>query len=95
MIHHESSNQPPEIDRNMTTPAKTKKARQPAAPNAKAVVLTAEEAKTRLHERGTTLKAWAQANGYPYGTVSQVVRGINRGTFGMGHRIAVALGMKR
>ena len=79
----------------MSTPAKTQKARQPAKPQTSAALLTAEEAKTRLHERGTTLKAWAESNGYPYGTVSQVVRDINRGTYGMGHRIAVALGMKR
>jgi gp16 family phage-associated protein len=79
----------------MSTPAKAPKARQPAKPQTSGSLLTAEEAKTRLHERGTTLKAWAEANGYPYATVSQVVRGINRGTYGMGHRIAIALGMKR
>lgn len=56
--------------------------------------LTSEEVKTRLREQGTTLKAWAAARGYPYETVSQVVRGINRGTFGMGHRIACELGLK-
>lgn len=56
--------------------------------------LSAEEVKTRLREQGTTLKAWAEKRGYPYGTVSQVVRGINRATFGVGHRIAVELGLK-
>lgn len=58
------------------------------------VVLSGEEVKTRLRERGTTLKAWAAENGYPYATVSHVVRGINRASFGIGHRIAIALGMK-
>ena len=57
-------------------------------------MLTADEVKTRLRERGLTLKSWAESNKFPYATVSQVVRGVNRGTFGMGHRIAVALGMK-
>jgi len=57
--------------------------------------VTAAEVKTRLREQhGLTLKSWAKQNGYPYDTVSCVVRGINRATYGMGHRIAVALGMK-
>lgn len=57
--------------------------------------LTAAEVKTQLRERGETLKSWAEKKGYPYDTVSQVVRGVNRATFGMGHRIAVELGLKR
>ena len=56
--------------------------------------LSAAEVKTRLRERGLTLKQWAEKRGYPYDTVSCVVRGINRGTYGMGHRIAVELGLK-
>lgn len=56
--------------------------------------LSAAEVKTRLRERGLTLKGWAEKRGYPYDTVSCVVRGINRGTYGMGHRIAVELGLK-
>lgn len=58
-------------------------------------VLSSDEVKTRLHERGETLKSWAEKHKFPYATVSQVVRGVNRGSFGMGHRIAVALGLKR
>lgn len=56
--------------------------------------LTPEEVKTRLREQGVTLKQWAKANGYAYDTVSCVVRGVHRATYGMGHRIAVQLGMK-
>lgn len=56
--------------------------------------LSAEEVKTRLHEQGTTLKEWSRRHGFCYDTVSTVVRGINRATYGQGHRIAVALGMK-
>lgn len=52
-------------------------------------------AKTRLREQGLTLKDWAKQNGFKYATVSQVVRGVNRGTFGDGYRIAVALGLRR
>lgn len=57
-------------------------------------VLSPEEVKTRLRERGLTLKQWAEQNKYPYDTVSCVVRGVNRGTFGLGYRIAVELGLK-
>lgn len=58
--------------------------------------LTAEEVKSRLRElHQLTLKEWSMRAGYPYGTVSNVVRGINRATYGLGHRIAVDLGMKR
>lgn len=58
-------------------------------------VISGDEVKTRLREKGMTLKEWAKKRGYPYDTVSCVVRGINRGTYGMGHRIAVELGLKR
>jgi gp16 family phage-associated protein len=57
-------------------------------------VLTPEEVKTRLSEDGKSLRQWAKEKGYPYQTVSQVVRGVNRGSYGMGYRIAVELGLK-
>lgn len=58
--------------------------------------LSAAEVKTRLREQqGLTLKAWAAKHKFPYDTVSCVVRGINRGTYGIGHRIAIQLGMKQ
>lgn len=62
--------------------------------NAVVTCLTADEVKTQLKEKGITVKAWAQANGYRYSTVSAVLRGINRGTYGAGHRIATKLGLK-
>lgn len=67
----------------------------PKPSNAGGHLLSGAEVKTRLHERKETLKSWALKNGYSYSTVSDVVRGKNRGTFGAGHRIAIALGMKR
>jgi len=57
-------------------------------------LLSGAEVKTRLHERGETLKSWASRHKFSYGTVSDVVRGKNLATYGAGHRIAVALGMK-
>lgn len=65
-------------------------------PRNAASVVSGDEVKTRLRERdGLTLKAWAKNHGYPYDTVSCVVRGINKATYGLGHRIAIELGMKR
>lgn len=58
-------------------------------------VLSAQEVKTRLREQGKTLKQWAQENGFQYRAVSNVVRGVSRANYGIGHRIAVALGMKQ
>ncbi|MES1977529.1 MAG: DNA-binding protein [Pseudomonadota bacterium] len=57
--------------------------------------LSAAEVKTQLQERGVTLKDWAEGNGYAYDTVSCVVRGVHRASYGVGHRIAVQLGMKK
>jgi len=74
----------------------------PVAPKAGAIratekktVLSGDEVKTRLRERGETLKSWSTKHGFPYQTVSDVVRGKSRASYGLGHRIAIALGMKR
>lgn len=56
--------------------------------------LSAGEVKTRLHEQGVTLKEWSRANDFAYDTVSCVVRGVHKATYGVGHRIASMLGMK-
>lgn len=56
--------------------------------------LTSSQVKTKLRDQGVTLKEWAEANGFAYDTVSCVVRGVHRATYGEGHRIAVQLGMK-
>lgn len=77
---------------------KSMNARRQAKPSPQRVsgfrAKTGAEVKTSLHERGMTVKAWAEKNGFPYATVSHVLRGVNRGTYGMGYRIAVALGMR-
>ncbi|WP_080966609.1 hypothetical protein [Variovorax paradoxus] len=56
--------------------------------------LSAGEVKTQLHEQDVTLKEWSVANNFAYDTVSCVVRGVHKATYGVGHRIAVMLGMK-
>jgi len=56
--------------------------------------LSGTQAKDRLYSRGLTLQQFAKDNGFNYRTVSEVIRGVNKGLYGEGHRVAVALGMK-
>ncbi|HCY15599.1 MAG: DNA-binding protein [Curvibacter sp. GWA2_64_110] len=55
---------------------------------------TPEEAKRDLQSKGITLSEFAKKKGFKYRTVSEVVRGVNKGLYGEGHRVAVALGIK-
>ena len=57
-------------------------------------VLTGEEAKARVYSMGMTLGEFAKKNGLPYRIVSEVIRGVNKGLYGAGHKAAKALGMK-
>jgi gp16 family phage-associated protein len=54
-----------------------------------------QKAKQKLHSQGSSLREWAEKNGYPYRLVSDVVRGVNRGTYGKGHDVARKLGMTK
>ena len=56
---------------------------------------TPQEAKHMLQKMGITLKQFAAMHGFDYRTVSEVVRGVNKGLYGEGHRVAVAFGLKR
>ena len=55
---------------------------------------TPQEAKQMLQRQGITLRRFAEVNEFDYRTVSEVVRGVNKGLYGEGHRIAVAFGLK-
>ena len=55
---------------------------------------TPQEAKRLLQDMGITLKQFAVMHGFDYRTVSEVVRGVNKGLYGEGHRVAVAFGLK-
>lgn len=55
---------------------------------------TPEAAKRALYSKGVTLRQFASANKFTYRTVSEVIRGVNKGLYGEGHRVAVALGLK-
>ena len=57
--------------------------------------LTGDEAKQRVYGRGMTLKEFSTKAGVSYRVLSEVIRGVNKGLYGEGHRAAVALGMKR
>lgn len=57
--------------------------------------LSPEQAKAKVYEKGMTLREFAKRNRLNYRTVSEVIRGVNKGLFGEGHKAAVALGMKR
>lgn len=56
---------------------------------------TAQEGKQLLQAKGFTLKQFADSNGLDYRTVSEVVRGVNKGLHGKGHKVAMAFGIKR
>jgi gp16 family phage-associated protein len=56
---------------------------------------TGQEAKEQLQAHGVTLRQFAASKGFDYRTVSEVVRGVNKGLYGEGHKVAVAFGMKK
>jgi gp16 family phage-associated protein len=58
-------------------------------------LLTADQARESLSERGISIAEFARQNGLSYGTVYQVLSGLKKGRFGDAHRAAVLLGMKR
>lgn len=53
----------------------------------------ANQIKHSLRQQGYTLKSWAEANGFKYRDVSEVIRGVRRGNYGVGRDIRVKLGL--
>lgn len=51
----------------------------------------ANDIKQRLYQKKLTVKQWAASNGYQYHTVSNVLRGVNKATFGAGREVAEKL----
>ena len=49
--------------------------------------------KHRLRQQGMTLKSWAEAHHFKYRDVSDVLRGVRRGHYGVGRDIYFALGL--
>lgn len=58
-------------------------------------LLTAREARNWFYDEGISMTDWAREHGFPRQAVYAVLSGRSRCTRGRGHRIAVALGMKR
>lgn len=58
------------------------------------MAITAEQTKKNLRQKGMTIKAWAEMNGFQISSVRAVLSGHNQGNYGESHKIAVALGMK-
>ncbi len=44
-----------------------------------------------LRKQGHTLKSWAETHGFKYRDVSDVVRGVRRGNYGVGRDICLRL----
>jgi len=63
-------------------------------PRAEAAGISPDSAKQALYAKGITLKEFATRHGFKYRTVSEVVRGVNKGLYGEGHKVAVKLGIK-
>lgn len=57
--------------------------------------MTPQQAKEKLRQQGITARQFADQNGLSPTTVYLVLRGVNKGNFGEGHRAAVALGIKK
>lgn len=53
----------------------------------------ANQIKHDLRKQGHTLKSWSEANGFKYRDVSEVIRGIRRGNYGIGRDIRTKLGL--
>ena len=54
---------------------------------------TPNQIKHRLRKQGLTLKSFAETNGFKYRTVSDVVRGLRKGSFGEGREVRLKLGL--
>ncbi|MCZ4065627.1 DNA-binding protein [Oxalobacter aliiformigenes] len=58
------------------------------------MALTHQQIKQKLRNEGKTLKQFAIERGFPVMQVYRVMNGTIKGTYGRGHEIAVALGLK-
>lgn len=56
--------------------------------------LTPDQVRERLRNQGKTLTEWAFERGYRRQDVYRVMGGQSKALFGLGHEIAVALGLK-
>lgn len=64
------------------------------APTPESTALTPEQVKAKFKQQGLTFSAWAREHGYRPQEVIRVVNGFNKANYGIGHEIAVKLGLK-
>lgn len=57
-------------------------------------ILTPQQARADFIRKGISVASWARKNDFAPVTVCQVLNGTNAGTLGVGHKIAVKLGIK-
>lgn len=56
-------------------------------------IIKANDLKQNLRKQGITLKAFAESNGWKFRDVSDVIRGVRRGHYGIGRDIYHKLGL--
>lgn len=57
-------------------------------------ILSRQQVREDFRRRGQTIGSWAQSHGFDRATVNQVLTGRNAASRGVGHKIAVMLGLK-
>ena len=55
---------------------------------------TAQQVRDEFRRKGISIGSWADANGFSRASVNQVLTGRNAASVGIGHKIAVLLGLK-
>ncbi len=60
----------------------------------KKTALTPDQVRERLRRQGRTLTQWSTEHGFRRQDVYRVMGGQSKALFGLGHEIAVALGLK-
>lgn len=57
-------------------------------------IRTAQQVRAEFRRKGISIGSWADKNGFSRASVNQVLTGRNAATVGIGHKIAVTLGLK-
>lgn len=57
-------------------------------------ILTPQQVRAEFLRKGLSIGSWADKHGFDRTTVNQVLTGRNAATRGVGHKIAVMLGIK-
>lgn len=55
---------------------------------------TVQQVRAEFRRKGISIGSWADKNGFSRASVNQVLTGRNAATVGVGHKIAVLLGLK-